>query len=150
MTDIKPKPAASTPVTLEFRVPVSLGELLDKISILEIKSERIMQEARLRNVRYELALLKEERDRVLTPAHDALTELAAQLKAVNEIIWDAEDVIHGENYATLSEDVFVKQARIAFENNDTRARIKRKINDLIGSAVVEEKSYPDFGGPASS
>ncbi|WP_198019085.1 DUF6165 family protein [Azorhizobium doebereinerae] len=136
--------SAKTP--LEFRVPVSLGELLDKISILEIKSERIAQEARLVNVRYELALLTAERDRVLSPMPEEIVRLAAQLKAVNELIWDAEDVVHGEDHATLADEVFLKQARIAFVQNDARARLKRRINDLTGSAVVEEKSYPDFGG----
>lgn len=140
-------PAVGT-AALEVSVPVSLGELLDKISILEIKSERISQEARLVNVRYELGLLAGELARVLSPVPPEIASLAAQLKAVNERIWEAEDVIHGEDYATLPEQVFVKHARIAFEQNDTRARLKRKINDLVGSAVVEEKSYPDFGAIA--
>lgn len=152
MTEQDKKPLLSHPgqgatrAPLELSIPVSLGELLDKISILEIKSERITQPERLVNVHHELALLTGARDEALGPLSTEIASLAAQLKTVNERIWDAEDVVHGEDHATISDAVFLHQARIAFAQNDTRARLKRKINDLTGSAVIEEKSYPNFGG----
>ncbi len=126
-------------------MPVSLGELIDKISILEIKSERITQPERLANIRHELNLLQTELDRVLSPLPEQIAALAVSLKRVNELIWNAEDVIHGPDAAILREQVFLKQAHIAFDQNDVRARLKRRINDLSGSAVVEEKSYENFG-----
>lgn len=152
MTEDEKKPVQSHPgqgatrTPLELSIPISLGELLDKISILEIKSERITQPERLLNVHYELAMLTAARDGALGPLSSEIASLAGQLKAVNERIWDAEEVVHGEDHATISDAVFLHQARIAFEQNDSRARLKRKINDLTGSAVVEEKSYPNFGG----
>ncbi len=140
-----PSGPAARPAPLEVSIPISLGELLDKVSILEIKSERITQPERLVNVHHELALLNAARDATLGPLSAEIASLAQQLKAVNERIWDAEEVVHGEDHATLSDAAFLRQARIAFEQNDSRARLKRKINDLTGSAVVEEKSYPNFG-----
>ncbi|MHB8886170.1 MAG: FkbM family methyltransferase [Methylovirgula sp.] len=143
-SDSRQPPAPGT--GLEVQVPVSLGELIDKISILEIKSERIAQPARLANVRHELGLLQAELARALSPMPEEIAALAAALKCVNELIWDAEDVIHGPDAATLPEPVFLQQAHITFDHTDVRARLKRRINDLSGSTIVEEKSYPDFGG----
>ena len=128
----------------ELLIPVSVGELFDKISILEIKSERIAQPARLENIRLELHKLIEARDRFVPGGSPELSEAATALKAVNQLIWDAEDVIHGPDAATLPEADFVVNAKIAFDQNDVRSRIKRRINSLVGSVIVEEKSYPDF------
>lgn len=135
-------------MNLEVSTPISLGELLDKISILEIKAEQIGEAARLRNVRHELTLLIEVRNTSLGALSGELAALAAELKVVNRKIWDAEDVIHGHDKDDLSDAEFLRHARIAFEQNDVRARLKRRINDLTGSALVEEKSYHDFGSDA--
>lgn len=131
-------------MTVEIQVPVSVGELFDKISILEIKSERITQPDRLRNVRHELVLLTQLRDSYETFNQVGVLALAAELKQINQKIWNAEDVIHSENSAALSEEIFLRNAKIAFEQNDLRAQVKRKINAIVGSAIVEEKSYPSF------
>jgi len=132
-------------MSLEVMTPISLGELVDKITILEIKSEQIIERARLRNIRYELSLLVEVRDKALGPLTGSLATLAAEIKEVNKRIWDAEDAIHGMHRVELREVEFLRSARIAFEQNDRRARLKRRINDMVGSAIVEEKSYADFG-----
>jgi tetratricopeptide (TPR) repeat protein len=121
-------------------VPVSPGELLDKITILEIKAERFTDPAKLRNVRTELAQLVAARDRALTPSAE-LDRLTAELKAVNETLWQIEDDIRlCENRKDFGVS-FVALARSVYRNNDHRAEVKRRINDLLGSAIIEEKGY---------
>ena len=118
----------------EIQVPVSFGELLDKIAILQIKSERMSDAAKLVNVRRELDALS-----ATWLAHPAAaTEIAtlrAALKAVNERLWVIEDDFGDE---------FVRLARAVYFENDERARIKKDINLALGSAYVEEKSYQDY------
>lgn len=127
----------------EIAVPVSFGELLDKISILEIKAERIGDSVKLSNIQRELAALS-----AIWAAHAASTReisvLRAQLKAVNEVLWGIEDDIRLKEKAQAFDTEFVKLARSVYFQNDDRARIKREINVALGSAYVEEKSYEDY------
>jgi hypothetical protein len=127
----------------EIQVPVSFGELLDKIAILQIKSERMTDAAKLANVRKELEAL--ERTWMAHPAagHD-IVRLRAELKAVNERLWKIEDDIRDEERAQRFGDEFVRLARAVYFENDERARIKREINQALGSTYVEEKSYQDY------
>lgn len=131
----------------EILVPVSFGELLDKIAILQIKSERMTDEAKLANVRNELSAL--EKTWMAHPAagHD-IVRLRAELKAVNERLWVIEDDIRFKERDQAFDDGFIQLARSVYFENDERARIKREINVALGSAYVEEKSYQDYrSGP---
>ena len=124
-------------------VPVSYGELLDKIAILQIKSERMSDAAKLANVRRELEALDAS-----WAAHPAsrqdIAALRAQLKAVNERLWAIEDDIRIREKAQDFGAEFVRLARAVYFENDERARIKREINQALGSDLVEEKSYQDY------
>lgn len=127
----------------EILVPVSFGELLDKIAILQIKSERMTDEAKLANVRNELSAL--EKTWMAHPAagHD-IVRLRAELKAVNERLWVIEDDIRFKERDQAFDQGFIQLARSVYFENDERARIKREINVALGSAYVEEKSYQDY------
>ena len=128
----------------EIQVPVSFGELLDKIAILQIKSERMSDAAKLANVRNELTALE-----TTWAAHPAsrqdIAALRADLKAVNERLWVIEDDIRLKEKAQAFDDEFIQLARSVYFENDTRARVKKDINLALGSAYVEEKSYQDYG-----
>lgn len=124
-------------------VPVSWGEVIDKITILEIKAERLTDPAKLANVTRELAELAAVRDREFA-GHAGLAQLAAELKAVNEALWVIEDDIRDCERARDFGAGFVELARAVYVTNDQRSRVKRKINDLLGSALVEEKSYAPY------
>lgn len=127
----------------EIHTPVSFGELLDKIAILQIKSERMSDPAKLANVRKELSALE-----ATWMAHPAagkdIVELRAALKAVNERLWVIEDDIRLKEKAQAFDAEFIKLARSVYFENDERARIKKDINLALGSAYVEEKSYEDY------
>ena len=127
----------------DILVPVSPGELLDKITILRIKAARITDAAKLANVRLELGLL-EEQWRASLPAG---MEVAAEEKAlenVNAKLWDVEDLIRDLEAAKRFDARFVELARAVYINNDERAAIKKRINLKLGSALVEEKSYRPY------
>ncbi len=127
----------------EILVPVSFGELLDKIAILQIKSERMTDPAKLANVRRELDALE-----ATWSAHEAsrvdIAALRGELKAVNERLWVIEDDIRDKEAAQAFDAGFIELARSVYFQNDERARIKREINLALGSAYVEEKSYADY------
>ena len=127
----------------EIQVPVSFGELLDKIAILEIKSERMRDAAKLANVRRELDALN-----ATWSAHPAASQdivaLRAALKAVNERLWVIEDDIRLKEKAQAFDQGFIDLARAVYFENDERAKIKKDINLALGSAYVEEKSYEDY------
>ena len=132
----------------EILVPVSFGELLDKIAILQIKSERMADPAKLANVRNELSAL--EKTWMAHPAAGTdIVRLRADLKAVNERLWEIEDDIRIKEKAQEFDAGFIKLARSVYFENDERARIKREINTALGSAYVEEKSYQDYRGAAA-
>ena len=133
----------------EILVPVSFGELLDKISILQIKSERISDPAKLANIRKELSAL--EKTWMAHPAAGGdIVELRAQLKAVNERLWVIEDDIRVKEKAQAFDAGFIRLARSVYVENDERARIKKDINLALGSTYVEEKSYEDYGAGLKS
>ena len=127
----------------EIQAPVSFGELLDKIAILQIKSERITDPDKLTNVRKELDALS-----ATWLAHPAaqqhVVELRAELKAVNERLWEIEDDIRACERNQDFGGEFIRLARAVYFENDDRARIKKEINRALGSAYVEEKSYQDY------
>ena len=128
----------------EILVPVSFGELLDKIAILQIKSERMSDEAKLANVRNELSALDATWAQHPASKQD-IAGLRADLKAVNERLWVIEDDIRLQEKAQAFDAEFVRLARAVYFENDTRARIKKDINLALGSSYVEEKSYQDYG-----
>jgi hypothetical protein len=121
-------------------VPVAIGELIDKIIILEIKAERITQPAKLRNIHRELsqllALWKQ-----CGEAGSMLDAVATELKKVNETLWTIEDDIRECESRQDFGVRFIELARAVYHNNDRRAALKRKINELSGSTIIEEKSY---------
>ncbi len=124
--------------------PVSWGELIDKVTILEIKAARLTGEAALANVRRELAALRPvEAEAAGEPR---LAPLRAALAEVNATLWDIEDRIREKEAASDFGAEFVELARAVYRTNDRRAAIKREINRLLASDLVEEKSYADYGG----
>lgn len=123
-------------------VPVSWGELLDKITILEIKRARIHRADARANVVNEHRLLSEFGDMALRC--DGVTPLFDQLRAVNEELWEIEDAIREQEAAGTFGAAFVSLARAVYHKNDERAAIKRRINAVMGSELVEEKSYADM------
>ena len=125
-------------------VPVSWGELLDKITILEIKRARIERPHALANVEREHRALSEAAARVI--GIDGLAPLLQRLKRVNEILWDVEDAIREQEADARFGTRFVALARSVYKTNDERAAIKRAINALLRSELIEEKSYA--GGDA--
>lgn len=127
----------------EILVPVSFGELLDKIAILQIKSERMSDEAKLANVRKELDALSATWLAHPAAGHD-IVNLRAQLKSVNERLWDIEDDIRRCEQRQDFGAEFIRLARAVYFENDERAAIKKQINLALGSSYVEEKSYQDY------
>ncbi|OYW93534.1 MAG: hypothetical protein B7Z13_07035 [Caulobacterales bacterium 32-67-6] len=131
-----------------IQIPVSAGELIDKITILEVKSVRMSDPAKLANVRRELEALEAERDRALGGFVE-LEALAGALRSVNGRLWDIED---GKRACEARGDFgadFIALARLVYKLNDHRADLKRQINQVTGSQIVEEKSHPtyDRGAP---
>ena len=120
-------------------VPVSWGELIDKITILQIKHERIADPRARANVDRELAMLR--RIAVGAIGRRPMSTLIGQLRGVNEALWEIEDSIRErEEGGDFGRD-FVQLARSVYRKNDQRAAIKREINERLGSALIEEKSY---------
>lgn len=127
----------------QISVPVSYGELIDKITILEIKSERIGNAEKLVNVRRELEMLN------TTWAADPLAAMdinieRSKLRAVNEALWDIEDRIRVKEKGNSFDKEFIELARAVYFRNDDRAAYKREINEKLGSTLVEEKSYESY------
>jgi len=128
----------------ELLVPVSPGELIDKITILEIKSQRMTDAAKLHNVRTELSLLTETWKASAYSATDISAEWAG-LRDVNGKLWDIEDRIRDQERDARFDVEFIELARAVYVTNDERAAIKKRINTRLGSLLVEEKSYADYG-----
>ena len=127
----------------ELLVPISPGELIDKITILEIKSARMTDAAKLHNVRTELALLNETWRASAFSAVDITAEWSG-LREVNGQLWDIEDRIRDKERDGLFDAGFIELARAVYVTNDERAALKRRINTRLGSALVEEKSYREY------
>lgn len=124
-------------------VEVAPGELIDKITILQIKSERMADAEKLRNVRVELEVLEAARDGA-TAVTEELGALTAQLKQVNEALWEIEDAIRDCEREQNFGPKFIELARSVYHSNDRRAALKRQINELLGSKLIEEKSYAAY------
>ncbi len=122
------------------RVPVSWGELIDKITILEIKVERLNATAAAANARHELKLLRGE-FAGLAEVPPGLAGLQEALRAVNRRLWDIEDEIRRKEAAEAFDATFIALARAVYRTNDERSRIKRAINQLLRSEIIEEKQY---------
>jgi len=118
-------------------VPISVGELIDKITILEIKEERITDESKRVNVQHELEALRS----IEVP--NVSTDLVDELREVNRSLWDIEDAIREKERMSEFDERFVELARSVYFTNDRRSRIKRSINEISGSNLIEEKSYND-------
>jgi len=127
----------------DILVPISPGELLDKITILRIKAERISDAAKRANVSLELQLL----ERTWRDSGCALPALAADERALHEVnarLWDIEDRIRDKEAAQRFDQQFIELARAVYIENDARAAIKKRINVALGSRIVEEKSYRPY------
>lgn len=127
----------------DILVPVSPGELLDKITILRIKSARMSDATKLQNVRLELELL----ERTWHDSGADEPQVAADIDAlqkVNENLWDIEDRIRDKELAQAFDSEFIELARAVYVTNDERARLKKNINTTLGSRIVEEKSYKPY------
>ena len=130
-------------LSASISVEVSPGELIDKITILEIKLERMDDEDKLKNVKLEWETLTRARDEAIE-ATPELEKLTAALKQSNERLWEIEDDIRDCERDKDFGDRFVELARGVYVNNDQRSRLKREINELLGSRLIEEKSYAAY------
>ena len=128
---------------MQLQVPVSVGEVLDKITILQIKLAHISDAAKRANIQNELDALLPlvAGDAFIT---DQMQALMAELKSVNEVLWDIEDDIREKEAAKSFDAEFIRLARAVYITNDKRAEIKKQINLVTGSALVEEKSYESY------
>jgi hypothetical protein len=129
--------------TTTVKVDISPGELIDKITILEIKLERITDARKQANVAFELRVLHQACD----PSWDQSSDLVAVksgLKAINTRLWDIEDQIRDCEREKDFGPRFIELARSVYKSNDHRAALKREINELLGSRLIEEKSYSDY------
>jgi Family of unknown function (DUF6165) len=129
----------------EINVPISPGELLDKITILRIKSQRMTDPKKLANVRRELDALEATWKSTPHAKIDTRSDVQ-QLLAVNERLWVIEDDIRDKERAQQFDAEFIRLARAVYFENDERAAIKRRINVALGSNIVEEKSYAEYKG----
>ena len=124
-------------------IEISPGELIDKITILEIKLERIKDSSKLENVKREYEILTATGNGVLETSSQ-LVGLSAELKTVNERLWEIEDDIRQYERDKDFSEKFIELARSVYVVNDERSRLKREINDLLGSSLIEEKSYAAY------
>jgi hypothetical protein len=130
---------------MSLLIPASVGELIDKITILEIKQQRIADAAKQLNISRELqALMAVVEEQELGYPLGALAELGQQLSAVNQQLWDIEDDIRECERQADFGTRFVELARAVYHRNDERAALKRRINEQCGSELVEEKSYAAY------
>ena len=128
---------------MSIHISISYGELIDKITILEIKFERIDDEAKRQNIERELASLT---DAWLRAGVDISTVASEQerLKSINESLWEIEDEIRKKESQKSFDEKFVQLARSVYRTNDERASVKRVINEKLGSTFIEEKSYQPY------
>ena len=126
-----------------IKIDAAPGELIDKITILEIKAERIEDEMKRANVTYELVTLTNALNLAIETS-EQISDLAARLKEVNERLWETEDAIRDCERREDFGPVFIDLARSVYRLNDVRAEIKRSINTLLGARIIEEKSYSSY------
>ena len=130
-------------MTKSIMIEVGAGEMIDKITILQIKSERINDTEKLKNIHYELSILNQTYATYFSPSQE-LKELEQRLKSINEALWDIEDDIRLHEAHKDFGEKFIALARSVYLTNDKRATIKREINILTGAFFIEEKSYTEF------
>jgi type VI protein secretion system component VasK len=128
----------------QINVPISPGELIDKITILEIKMERMDDPKKLSNVKTELDLLEKVWQQSDYAGADIVKEKRVELKSINEKLWVIEDDIRLKEAKAEFDSEFIELARSVYFSNDQRARVKKEINIGVGSNLVEEKSYQDY------
>ena len=123
-----------------IHVPISIGELIDKITILEIKKDKL-KNLKLKNILNELSFLRAvlEKNRILIP-----DEIFLQLKSINLTLWEIEDKIRVKEKNKEFDNEFIKLARSVYLNNDRRSETKREINIMFNSEIIEEKSYEKY------
>jgi cupin superfamily acireductone dioxygenase involved in methionine salvage len=129
---------------VSISIEISVGELLDKLTILQIKSEKITDQNKLENINKELEVLSEQWE-ASAYSKTNLEEEIKSLKEVNEALWRIEDEIRDKEKEQAFDEIFVKLARDVYFTNDRRADIKKIINAKTGSDLIEEKSYSDYG-----
>ena len=125
------------------KIPISWGELFDKITILQIKLENITSKNALENVEQELKKLQSILTQYCLKTMET-TQLEGELRQINQQLWDIEDQIRDKERNNSFDNEFIQLARSVYITNDERSRIKRKINDMFGSELVEEKSYAEY------
>ena len=127
----------------EILIPISPGELLDKITILQIKSERIADAAKVANVNTELGMLEKVWNEAVSD-DEQISMLSSELKSINEALWEIEDDIRDEERNRRFGERFIELARAVYVTNDERANAKKEVNLHLNSNIVEEKSYQDY------
>ncbi|MFC1753696.1 DUF6165 family protein [Thermoproteota archaeon] len=127
----------------EITIKIAPGELLDKITILQIKTERISDSEKLKNVKIELDILNQAKHDHI-PESQEITDLETQLKHINETLWDIEDNCRECERHNQFNDRFIDLTRSVYKTNDKRAAIKKQINLLLKSDIIEEKSYARY------
>ena len=130
-------------MTTTIKVEVAPGDLIDKITILEIKLERVQDSEKLKHIRAEIEALYQARDENITLS-SALVGFTGELKTINEALWKIEDDIRDCERNGHFDEKFVQLARSVYINNDKRANLKRQINILLGARITEEKSYTSY------
>ncbi|MGA7179935.1 MAG: DUF6165 family protein [Thiobacillaceae bacterium] len=128
---------------MSVTIEVSYGELIDKITILEIKADKVKDLAKLNNIRTELDVLKQSLSAEVQPSPQ-VSALTVQLRDVNNQLWEIEDLIRDKERTKTFDEEFIRLARSVYITNDVRAKLKRELNDLLGSKLVEEKDYKPY------
>ena len=127
-----------------MKIEVSNGEILDKITILVIKSKKITDPTKLKNINNELDELKPFLDIVNYESNSMVNSLVKELELVNEKLWNVEDKLRDKERSKQFDDEFIKLARDVYFTNDERSRIKKNLNEVTNSKLVEEKSYQKY------
>lgn len=130
---------------MSISIFISYGEFLDKLTILQIKTERINDKEKLANIEKELAELNSVWQRESKRLDASIEEEMHELKITNEKLWEIEDAIRDKEKNGRFDDEFIELARSVYITNDKRAELKKQINHKLGSTLVEEKSYSDYG-----
>ena len=128
---------------MSIKIQISPGELIDKFTILDIKLNRIKAKEKTQNIRKEHKILKRQIEKNL-PKSKRLSTLISKLKIINKTLWDIEDQIRVCERKQDFEKKFIKLARSVYQKNDLRSSYKREINTLLGSEIIEEKSYESY------
>ena len=127
-----------------MKIEVSNGEILDKITILVIKSKKITDPIKLKNINNELDELQPFLDVVNYESNSTVNSLVKELESVNEKLWNVEDKLRDKERSKQFDDEFIKLARDVYFTNDERSRIKKNLNEVTNSKLVEEKSYQKY------